>query len=442
MQIATATLTAANDRYVSGHIRYSRVAWFAITVVFGGFAVWASLAPLDSAAVAPGKVAVDGERKPVQHLEGGIVQEILVREGQTVKAGDVLFRLQPTQAQANAETLQKQIDQAMALEARLVAELQTAERVAWPIELDARRTVKETALAMLDQDRQFAERKRMVETQVAILQARLDQTGSDMTGRQRRTQSLATQHASLANEVAAVSGLAERGYYPRNKLAGLQRELARLEGDLGSTQAEASKIKDLQAETRLQITQAQKRNIEEATVQLPEVRARLSDMREKLSVARDVLSRIDVRAPAAGVLLGLKINGVGSVVGAGALLAEVVPQSESLSIASRVSPLDVQAVAVGQKATVRFPGLSSRTTPVIFGRVELVAADSTVDEATKDSYFNAKITIDKATLPVDVVKSMTPGMPADVMISTGERTAFDYLIGPLRDTLAKAMRER
>jgi HlyD family secretion protein len=439
-------MTRADDkieaRRTGDHRAYSRMAFAAIAVVFGGFGAWASLAPLDSAAVAHARVSVDGERKPIQHLEGGIVREVLVKDGQRVALGDVLFRLQPIQAQANADLLTKQIDQALAIEARLLTESQGHASLQWPKALLERRHVLETATAMGDQERQFAERRRSTEMQVSILRTRLDQTGRDISGREKRLAALEMQSRSLTQEVAGVQTLADRGYYPRNKLAALQRELARIDGELGGTQSEVAKLQESLAETRLQIRQIEMKTTEDAALQIPEVRARLSDAHEKLAVAKDVLTRIEVRSPAAGIVIGVKVNGAGAVVAAGSILAEVVPQSERLALSARVSPLDVQAVAIGQKATVRFPGLSSRSTPVIVGRVDLVSADSLVDEATKETYYLTRVVIDRAGLDVDVAKLISPGMPADVMISTGERTALDYLVGPLRDTLAKAMRER
>lgn len=443
MSQATSLQAAAPAAEMNADFRgFTRLAFGAIGVVFGGFGLWAALAPLDSAAIAPARVTVEGERKPIQHLEGGIVREILVRDGETVDEGQVLFRLQPTQAQANTDVLRKQIDQAMAQEARLLAERDGAPRITFPAALLARRDIPETMQAMADQERQFAERKGSQTTQLAILKARVEQTTREMGGAERRMKALETQLDSYNQELGGVSQLAERGYYPKNKLLGLQREKTRVEGDLGQVQADKARLEQSLAEAQLQVRQAEQRIVEEVTQQLADLRGRISESREKLGVAEDVLYRVEVRSPRKGVVLGVKVRSPGTVVTPGSMLAEVVPANEVLVLQARVSPLDVQNVAAGQSATIRFPGLSSRQTPTIFGRVDTVSADSLVDDATHESYFAARVLIDRAQIPEDVMRKIQPGMPAETLITTGERTALAYLIGPLYDTITKAMRER
>jgi HlyD family secretion protein len=431
------------DPIGSGDFRsYARLGYIAVGLVFGAFGGWAAMAPLDSAAHAPARVAVDGDRKPIQHLEGGIVREILVRDAQMVEEGQVLFRLQPTQAQANTEALRKQIDQAMALEARLIAERDGAASVAFPMALTARRHVAEAAQAMSDQQRQFEERRRLNANQVAILKTRIDQTTRDLDGRERRLTALRQQAASFAQELESVTGLSQRGYYPRNKVLGLERERSRVEGEIGSAEGEMAKLREVLIETKLQVEQIDQRLNEEVNRELTDVRGRLGEARERLAIAEDVLYRVDVRSPRRGIVLGLKVQTAGMVVGPGAVLAEVVPADEQMVLSARVSPLDVQSVAIGQRAEIRFPGLSTRQAPTIFGEVRTVSADSLIDDVTREPYFSARVVMDRAQVPEAFLRTIVPGMPADVLITTGERTMLDYLIGPLRDAIGKAMRER
>lgn len=433
----------AEDRPASSDFSgYFKLGLGAVIIVFGVFGGWAALAPLDSATVASARVSVDGERKPIQHLEGGIVRDILVHDGETVEEGQVLFRLQPTQAQANTDLLRDQIDQATALEARLIAEYERVPKIAFPDGLMARRARSQTAAAMADQERQFSERRRTLDTQLAILRTRAEQTTRQMNGDKRRIEALEAQLSSYEQEIKSVKGLADKGYYPRNKLKGLERDRARVEGDLGGMQAEYAKSEQVLSEARLQIEGAQQRMVEEATQQLAEVRAKVADVRQKLAIAEDVLYRVDVRSPRRGIVFGVKVPSPGTVVGPGAMLAEIVPAEGALQLSARISPLDIQNVMVGQVAQVRFPGLSNRQTPALSGQVENVSADSITEPTTGETYFSARIAIDRSTFPAGLVSKMTPGVPAEVLISTGERTALAYLLGPLRDSLTTAMRER
>src|SRR5262245_41482523 len=295
------------DAALSGDFRrYALAGYAAIGVVFGGFGIWAAFAPLDSAAIAPARVAVESDRKPVQHLEGGIVREILVKEAQRVEEGQVLFRLQPTQAQANKDLLRKQHDAALALETRLVAELDGAAEMHVPPALAARKGIAETAALIADQQRQFKERRRSLDNQVDILKAKIEQTKRDLAGRTSQETSLAAQLASYETEINAVSPLVEKGYYARNKFLALVREKTRIEGDRGLCRGDIARFKETLEELQVQIRQTTQRFLEDVAQQLSEARAKLSDTREKLAIAEDVLTRIDVRAARSGIIQGIK----------------------------------------------------------------------------------------------------------------------------------------
>jgi len=422
--------------------RYALLGYAAIGIVLGGFGIWAALAPLDSAAIAPARVAVESDRKPVQHLEGGLVREILVREAQRVEEGQVLFRLQPTQAQSSLEILRKQLDAALALEARLLAERERAADIGFPAEVLARSHTPGTATAIADQQRQFTERRRSQTNQVDILKAKIEQTRRDLVGRGTQETALAAQLESFNTEITAVSSLAERGYYPRNKLLALERERNRITGELGMSKGEIARLNETIEEAQLQIQQTTQRHLEEVTQQLFDARARISETREKLGVAEDVLTRIDVRAARTGIIQGIKVHAIGAVIRPGDTFAEIVPVGDNLIMAARVSPLDIESVAVGQRAEVRFPAFSSQRAPTILGNVANISADSMFDEATKESYYLAQVAIDRTTIRPDLLQRLVPGMPADVLISRGERTMLQYLVDPLRNAFARSMRER
>ena len=426
----------------SDHRSYAWLGYGAIAIVFGGFGVWAAVAPLDRAAIAQGQVAVESDRKAVQHLEGGIVREILVKNAQVVKEGEVLFRLEPTQAQANADLLRKQIDAALALEARLIAEKSDADAIGFPESVLARRSIPETAMALADQQRQFTERRAGLQNQINILNAQIQQKRQEMAGRERQQAALAAQVASYTKEMDSVSPVVAKGYYPRNKFLTLERERTRLQGELGLAESDIGRISQTIEEAQLQIRQTKQKAEEEASQQLADVRTRLSDAREKLLIAEDVLRRVDVVAPRGGVVLGLNVHTVGAVVRPGDTLAEIVPVGDSLEVSARISPLDIDTVAIGQKAEVRFPNFSSRKVPTILGRVQSVSADAIEDPATHQFYYSARILIDYNTIAPELAERILPGMQADVLISTGERTMLQYLTGPLLNAFAKAFREK
>ena len=422
--------------------RFAMLGYISIAVVFGGFGIWASMAPLDRAAVAPGQVAVESDHKAVQHLEGGIVLEILTKETQQVKAGAVLFRLQPTQAQANTDIFRKQMDAALAEEARLIAEQTSAATIAFPASVLARRGVLETATAIADQQRQFVERRSSLAGQVSILNSQIAQQQQEVAGRDRQRGSLAEQLASLTTQMNNVRPLIDKGFYPRNKFLELDRERAKIEGDLGAAGADVARLGQLIQQSQLQIGQVQQKYHGDISQDLDRARARLSDLREKLVIAEDVLRRIDVRAERDGIVMNMKVHTIGAVVKPGDTLAEIVPVGEGLNVMAHVSPRDIESVMVGQKAEVRFSNFSSRQTPIILGRVESVSADSMIDDTTKQPYYSAKVVIDYTTLSPELAQRILPGMQADVLISTGERTVLEYLVGPLMNSLAKTFREK
>jgi HlyD family secretion protein len=239
-----------------------------------------------------------------------------------------------------------------------------------------------------------------------------------------------------------VRPILEKGFYPRNKFLELDRERAKIEGDLGAAAADVARLGQLIQQSQLQIGQVRQKYQGEISQQLDTTRGKLSELREKLVIAEDVLRRIDVRAERDGIVMNMKVHTIGAVVKPGDTLAEIVPVGEGLNVMARVSPHDIESVMVGQKAEVRFPNFSSRQTPIILGHVESVSADSMIDDATKQPYYSVKIVIDYTTLSPEISQHILPGMQADVLISTGERTVLEYLVGPLMNSLAKTFREK
>ena len=433
---ATATSSLTDFR------SFARMGYMAIGLTFGGFGGWAALAPLDRAAVAEAHVAVTSDRKPVQHLEGGIIKEVLVAENQRVVAGQVLFRLQPVKAQSDAEILRGQLDGLMAQEARVLAEREVARSITFPAALLARESEPAVARMIADQTKQFNERRRSLEGQVEIYRRKIEQTKSDIAGRVQREIAIKAQLANMQTEISAVSQLAERGFYPRNKLLAQQREMFRMEGDLGLVQNEIRRYREVIEESQVQIRNIMQKQVEDAAKELADVRGKMADAREKLQVALDVLTRVEIKAPQSGILQGLKLQAVGAVVKPGEPIAEIITIDDGLIMTAKVSPNDVDLVLPGQKAEIKFPAFATRQRMATMGQVQSVSADAVIDPATKQPFYNARVTIDMSTLPKELQEKLTPGMPATVLISTGERTLLKYLVGPLFDAIERTMRER
>ena len=420
---------------------FANFGYLAVAIVGAAFAVWSALAPLGGAAIAPARVSVESESKPVQHLEGGIVREILAKEAQAVEQGEVLFRLEPVQAQANSDLLRKQLDAALAQDARLLAERDNAKEIAFPAELLARRHIPETATAIADQRLQLTERLNAVGSELGIYTARLQQTSSEIAGRKARLAANQAQLASYVSEIAALMPLYKKQLVTAPRMRGLERERDRLNGEIGITRNEIERYEQAMAETQLLLEQARQRQRETVMQQLAEIRGRISDVKEKLAIAGDVLERMEVRAPRKGIVQAIKVHAIGAVVRPGETMAQVVPVGDSLILAARVSPLAIQDVGAGHSAEVRFASFG-KNAPPMFGRVESVSADTLIDETTRQPYYLAQVRIAEGAIPRDLVSKLTPGMPADVLISTSGRTMLQYLLQPLTDQLAKSMRER
>lgn len=418
-----------------------RVGLVVVGVALGGFATWAATAPLDSAVVTAGIVSVDSKRKVVQHREGGIVSQIMVKEGDTVQAGAVLAMLQDATAQSQQQTLRSQLDGKLAELARLVAERDGLDAVAFPDALMARAADPRVADILARERDRFTQRGKTRGGERGILEARIAQLESQHEGRSMLEQSKRDQLKLLQDEVAGLRGLAAKGYYPVNKLRAQERELARMQGEMMSDGAGASQTDKEIAETRLQIMQTDQKFRDEVAAELTRVETEAGDLTQKLAAAEDAVRRLAVVAPVAGVVQSLKVAGPGAVVPPGGDLMELVPDQDRLIVEARVNSRDIDRVHVGQPAQLRFSAFSSRTTPVIGGEVEVLAADATLDEQTRQSYYAARVEVPEdqaARLP----RALKAGMPVEVMLEGGSRTPLQYFTKPLMDSFARAFKER
>jgi HlyD family type I secretion membrane fusion protein len=407
-------------------------------VVLGG---WAALASIDGAVVATGSVVVESDRKTVQHLEGGIVQRLMVTGDAHVVEGQVLLRLDPTQERAKEEIARSAVYSAVAEEARLRAEAGGSDNIAFPAELTQRTSDPSAQRAMSDQRRRFDERRAARKIEISILQERIAQAQRQIQANNAQREASRAQSDSVSREYAKLKPLADQGIVAFPRVAALERTKAELDGKIGAYEADIARYGRAIDESRLQIDQVGQKVLEEATAKLAETGAQLADAREKLRVAADVLARMDVRAPRSGRIVNLKVHTVGAVIKPGETLMEIVPDNDVLVVAAKVSSLDINHVQVGLPTEIRLPSFKARSTPIAVGEVLSIAADAVRDEATHQPYYEVKVSVEVAKFPDSIREKLKPGMMADVLIATGERTVLAYLTQPMTDAIRRGMRE-
>ncbi|WP_158043591.1 HlyD family type I secretion periplasmic adaptor subunit [Skermanella pratensis] len=416
--------------------------WLIILASFGGLAAWSALAPLSTAAIASGTVVVDSYRKSVQHLQGGIIQDILVRDGQKVQAGDVLVRLDPTQTRSLAQMLRAQVDLAKAEEARMLAERDGLNDIRFPADLIGRaRTERELAETMAGQKRIFEARRQSLTGQTSILRNRIAQSLEQISGMEIQEKAKLRQSALLDKELNGLRELAERGNAPANKVLQYEREVEELTAERGEILSRIASVRQQIGEAELQITQAQKTFLEQVETDLRTTQARLFESAERLHATTAELARMEVRAPETGVVVDMAFHTVDGVISPGGRIMDIVPQNDQLVVDAQIRPADIDGLQVGMEAEIRFPAFNQRTTPMIHGQLKTVSADRLVDPKTNMPYFNVRVLVDEKSKERISGLNIIPGMPAEVVIKKGERTLLSYLIQPMQDTFVRAMRE-
>lgn len=422
--------------------RYAIAGYALIVAAFGIAGVWAATVRLDRAVISTGVIVAESSRKIVQHFEGGMVQAVLVRDGQTVRAGDVLLRIDPVQSQASADLFRNQLDAALVLEARLRAEQAQSDDLQLPADLAARRDEPALARMISDQSGQLVERQTTLKGQLALIEAKVTQLRTEISGLAVEKSSVEQQVGFIRQELEGLRSLHERNLIPLSRLLVMERERTRLEGVIGRSVAERAKAENAISEAGLQITQLKQKLQEAVTGQLLETRQRIGELREKLVVAQDVFRRHEIRASHDGVIQALKVVAIGQVVRSGEPLMEIVPTADRLVVNVQFSPNDLEAVHAGMRAEIKFPTFQARRTPAVFGTLTVVSRDRLVDEGTKQAYFAGTVEIDEHHLPADVRHRLLAGLPAEVVVSAGERTALEYLFAPFFDAMGRAFHER
>jgi HlyD family type I secretion membrane fusion protein len=427
---------------------YMLAGYAVIALGLGVFGTWAATAPLASGVVAGGVVDVFGNKKIIQHLEGGIINSIRVHEGDVVKAGDVLVTLDPTQARGNYAVLLSRLTHLRATEVRLQAEAGEAEKLVFPDDLkrlaiDPNLIVREGELDFFRvQQTLFRDRQATKEGQINILKARIDQLDEELLGLEAQRASLTDRQASLTAEIERLSKGQKGGFVATNQVAEITRTNMELSGNLGQITANIAKAKQSVAENELQILQINQEFVERASTELREVGDQINEAAERLRQARDVLERTTVRAPVSGMVQNIQIHTTSGVIRPAEPIMEIVPLDDNLVVNARIRPMDIDSVSVGSTAEVRFPAFASRTTPVIFGTVQVVSQDIiTPPDSRIEPYYSVRIRVADKDIPDNIRGRLVPGMPVEAILVSGERTMVQYLLKPLRDQLAKGLLE-
>ncbi|MCZ4128566.1 HlyD family type I secretion periplasmic adaptor subunit [Stutzerimonas balearica] len=420
--------------------RRSRLIGFAIVfVTFGIFGTWATFAPLESAALAPGVVTVQSYRKTVQHLEGGIVKELLAHDGDMVAAGDPLIVLDDTQLRAEYGMTRSQLVASQAMEARLVAERDGLGTIDFGrmLEADTRRAQE----ARESENRIFNARRGSRLGEISVLQKRIGQLSEQISGLQSMISTKRKLETSYSGEIGELRELLSEGYVDKQRLLEQERKLGMLRAEIADHQSDIIRTKLQISETELQIVQLNKDFSSEVVGQLAEVQTRVFDLQERISALEDRISRVVIRAPEDGMILGMKIHTVGGVVGPGTPLLDIVPSVSDLIVEAQVSPIDIDRVSVGKKADIRFSAFKNATTPEIEGKVVQLSADRLMNEQTGMPYYLARVALTEEGIQALGALKLQPGMPAEVLINTGSRTMLQYLMQPATDAFARSMIE-
>jgi len=418
----------------------ARIGYAVIAIMFLGLG-WAAFAPLDSSVRAGGVVTAEGNRKTIQHLEGGMLRKILVHEGQRVKAGQVLFELDATQANAAAGITKNQYVALMAMEARLLAERDQRPTISFPAELTRQRTDPMVARAITDEQSQFLERRQTIQGQTDLMNAQRDQYQSEIDGIERQTQGLKDQLGFIEDELTDLRKIYDKGLVPRPRLLALEREQASLSGSIGRLTADRAKAVQGAAETQLKIRQIKQQFFQEVSQSITETRVKLAEVTEREVVASDAQRRINVVSPVNGTAQNLRFYTEGAVVRAAEPLVDIAPDDEAFVIQAHFAPTDVDNIYPGMVTEVRLPAFHAREIPILNGKIVSISRDRLSDPEGKTVYFLAIVQVDVKQLPKQFRAKVTAGMPAEVVVPTGERTVLPYLFSPLRDALRSAMRE-
>jgi HlyD family secretion protein len=433
------SLTTRTGRAYERELRTGLRVLIAAIVLGGG---WTALVPLAAAVVVPGSLVVQSNVKTIQHPTGGVVAQIAARNGMRVASGDLLVRLDATQAQASLQVVSKQLDEARARIARLIAERDGLPRPEVPADMTGRLDESAIKDLLASEEMLFKARKNARDSQKDLLQSRVSQLGEEIAGLDAQVVSKAKQVELITGELSGVQDLYDKRLVPLTRLTTLQRENARIEGERGQLISAIAETKSKIGEAQLQIVRLDQDFRTDVVKELGENQGKEAELVQRGVAARDLLDRIDIRAPTSGIIHQLSAHTIGGVIRAGDSIMEIVPDSDDLQIEARLQPNDIDQVRIGQQSFVRFSAFNQRTTPQLVGEVSYVSADITRDQQSNASYFTVRVTLPEDERRRLAGLQLVSGMPAEVFMQTGSRTMMSYLFKPITDQLRRAFVER
>jgi len=436
-------MTDGEQRGAQRSIRLHLIIGLSVVLVLaGGLGGWASTAEISGALIAPGAVVVDSNVKKVQHPTGGVVGEVLVRDGDLVKAGDVLVRLDDTVTKASLAIVTKNLDGLWARAARLQAEQQGLDKIDFPATLLDRADDPDVKNIIASETKLFEVRTTGRIGQKAQLRERVTQLNEEIAGLVAQEKAKDQEIALVEKELVGVSSLYDQHLVQMSRLTTLQRDAARLNGERAQFVASRAQAKGKITETELQIIQVDKDLVSDVSKDLRETNDKIGEFVERKVTAEDQLRRTDIRAPQDGMVLQSTVHTVGGVITAGDAIMMIVPQTDALSVEAKVNPQDIDKLQIGQKTLLRLSAFNQRTTPELNGVVTRVSPDVTTDQRTGQSYYTIRVSMP----PEEVARlgdvKIIPGMPVEAFVQTGDRTMLSYLIKPLNDQLMRAFREK
>ncbi len=424
------------DADLNTHKRFGLIAFF---LLFGFGGIWAATAPIDGAAIASGQVTVKSYSKVVQHLEGGIIKDIFVENGAYVEANDPILEIDNTQSFTELEAQNQRLIALRVLEVRLEAERDGLDSLSYPPSFNSLGRQADEQMAV--QIEIFNARRSANNGSIELLEQRIEQLQTQITGYRGLQASREKLTASYTEELADVRELLSQGFSDKNSLRALERNISTSEGDVAELTANIASTEVSIGETRLEILQERKEFLNEVVTELRNVQADINVGAEIAIALEDIVSRTVIRAPDSGIVNGLQVHTIAGVITPGMRILDIVPQEDDLIIESRVTPTDIDRVAVGQEATIRFSSFGMGTAPSVFGKVTSVSADSMIDETTGILHYLARVEVSQESLEGLGDLSLVPGMPADVFIATGSRTFLQYIFKPLTNSFVRGLRE-
>ena len=436
-------MSDAEKQGAQGSIRLHLIIGLAIVVVLaGGLGGWASTAEISGALIAPGQIVVESNVKKVQHPTGGVVGEVLARDGDLVKAGDVVVRLDDTITKASLAIVTKNLDGLWARAARLQAEQQGIDKVVFPPQLLERASDPDVKNIIASETKLFEVRVNGRSGQKAQLHERITQLNEEISGLTAQEKAKDQEISLVEKELVGVRDLYDKHLVQMTRLTTLERDAARLNGERAQFIASRAQAKGKITETELQIIQVDKDMVSDVSKDLRETNDKIGEFVERKVTAEDQLKRTDIRAPQDGMVLQSTVHTVGGVITAGDAIMMIVPQSDDLQVEAKVNPQDIDKLQIGQKTLLRLSAFNQRTTPELNGVVTRVSPDVTTDQRTGQSYYTIRVSMP----PQEVARlgdvRLIPGMPVEAFVQTGDRTMLSYLIKPLSDQLMRAFREK